>query len=617
MRARFASVCLVVGLSGCGAKQEAKAPALQPVTAVAPVVEEPPDLSPVKQPDEVVVVGRIARPRAFVETLTRYSSLPFRVEDLIPAEAKPLAGAVLWEAPIEMLVALDAFGEGKVPPPLVVGSVGLESLDAALSAADAMQMPTRKVAPGIYRVGDFSETSCAVAVSLGAAPARLICGRGSKSVDALLPYATRGLPNEAQTGADFELTLDAKPVQARYGHDVGALRLLAGVGINQIALDSARFDRALSDAVYGLVDETLNLFNDLDQLRFEARLDTQRSVLTAASELRLKGSSSWVAGTIAAIQPKSVPESLPRLPPDATLAAYNTALPAERYAPISRIAGELGEGFLEHEKLPAATRKRLRRLTDAWLGMPEGFMFAMGPSGGDTRAHPDTLLMRVEEPPARLLGLYSDLFGLLGDPALKQWVRKKLDLKITDKMWPKLTKKPMKLAGFKQPATLFEMSLDLKTWSSLDDKLVRNLKELLDSDGDQLKRLDVLVQPDGEATYVITGDDPKEMARVMAEHLKKEPGIPLAKPARAQQVAMAGFVTLAYVAHTLERSAKSSDKSRELGKALAAAPTRGKAPIPFATTVGPGSARVDVEIPAAVFSDLSAAIVAAAPALKK
>src|SRR6478609_11513828 len=144
------SGCLLLGLGvlSCGPKQEAKAPAPKPIAAAPAVVEEPPDLSPVARPGEVVLLGRVARPRAFVETLTKWSSLPLRLEDLIPAEARQLSRAVRWEAPIEMVVALDAFGEGKVPAPLIVGSVGLTSLAEALSTADAMQMPTRKLAPG-------------------------------------------------------------------------------------------------------------------------------------------------------------------------------------------------------------------------------------------------------------------------------------------------------------------------------------------------------------------------------------------------------------------------------------------------------------------------------------
>jgi len=610
----WVSAFFVCSLVACGPKPEAKAPAPKPVE-IAPlaVVEDPPDLSPVAKPAEIVVVGRIARPRLFAETLTKWSSLPLRVEDMIPAAGRALSRAVLWEAPIEMLVALDAFGEGKVPPPLLIGSVGLKSLDEALSAAEAMQLPTRKVAPGIFRVGDFPDASCAVAVSLGAAPARLICGKGTKDVDALLPYATRGLPSEPQTGADFELTLEAKPIQAHYGHDVTALRLFAGVAQRQIALDSPQFDRALQDAIYGGVDEVINLFNDLDQFRLEARLDAARSVLTGSAELRLKGDSSWVAGTIAAVKPVAIPATLPRLPPGATLAGYNTTLPAERYAAFGRIAGELAEGLLEHEKLPPATRKRARRVLDAWLGkLPESFGFAVSPGQKDAIGyqHADTMITRLSEPSGRALGLYTDAFALLADPALKRWRKEK---HIDEKVWPTVKKKSLKLAGFKTPATVFELTVDTKTWAENGNKFSKIFENMLPPpDAKQLSRLNIVVQPDGDFTYVLTGDDTQEMSRVMAEHRKSEPGAYFAKPARNDKIVAAGFFTLAYMARTLERSSKKP----EVGKAVAATPNHGQTPIPFSTTVGPGSARFDFELPAAVLSDASAAVVSAGPAFK-
>src|SRR5687768_9734259 len=111
------ALCLLVG---CGAKQpEAKSPAaVDP--APAPLAEEPPDLSPVTRPAEVVVTGRVARPRLLVETLTKWSNLPLRLEDLMPEDARPVASAVMWEAPVDTVVALDAFGDGKLPPPLIV-----------------------------------------------------------------------------------------------------------------------------------------------------------------------------------------------------------------------------------------------------------------------------------------------------------------------------------------------------------------------------------------------------------------------------------------------------------------------------------------------------------------
>jgi hypothetical protein len=57
-------------------------------------------------------------------------------------------------------------------------------------------------------------------------------------------------------------------------------------------------------------------------------------------------------------------------------------------------------------------------------------------------------------------------------------------------------------------------------------------------------------------------------------------------------------------------------KKLEVGKAVASAPNHGQTPIPFSATVGAGSARFDLELPAAVFSDASAAVVSAGPAFK-
>ncbi len=299
----FQSALIVAVTIGCGSKPAPRAPALLAPELAPQVVEEVPDLSPVARPREVVLSARFARPKVFFETVAGWGSLPLKLEDVLPSEARALSQAILWEAPVDALVALDATGEGKVPPPVAVISVGLKSVEAALNQAEALRLPTLRIAPGIYRVGEWAELSCAVASSLGAAPARLVCGRSAKDLEALLPYATRGLPKEPQSGADAELSFDIAPLQERYGHDVAALRLAAGLAVRQVALDSPRFDRALSDAIYGGVDELISLFSDLASLRLEARLDAPRKVLTVSTELRLRGQASWTAGTIAAITP--------------------------------------------------------------------------------------------------------------------------------------------------------------------------------------------------------------------------------------------------------------------------------------------------------------------------
>jgi len=216
----------------------------------------------------------------------------------------------------------------------------------------------------------------------------------------------------------------------------------------------------------------------------------------------------------------------------------------------------------------------------------------------------------LSEPSARILGLYNDFTALLTDPALKRWRKEK---HIDEKAWPTMRKKPFKLAGFKTPGTVFELTLDMKQWSEHGNKFAKIFETVLPTpDAKMIGRMNIVVQPDGDFTYVMTGDDTTEMARVMAEHRKSEPGVSFAKPAHSDKIVAAGFITLAYVARTLERSSKKP----EVGKAIAATPNHGQTPIPFSTTVGAGSARVDVELPAAVFSDASAAIAASAPVFK-
>jgi hypothetical protein len=250
---------------------------------------------------------------------------------------------------------------------------------------------------------------------------------------------------------------------------------------------------------------------------------------------------------------------------------------------------------------------------EAWVGHPETFAFALSPGQKDGLAaeHADTVVTRMAEPAARMLGMYGDFFALVGDPAIKRWAKQKHQ--VDDKTWPKISQKPLKLAGFKKPATLFEMQLDTKALASTSDTIGKMVESMLPpADAKQISHIAVVVQPDGDFTYVMTGDDPKEMARVMAEHRKSEPGAPFARPAHADKIMAAGFLTLAYVARKVERSTK----RLEIGRALGGTPNHGESPIAFATSAASGSARFDIEVPAAVFSDVSAAAISAAPVLK-
>jgi len=311
-----------------------------------------------------------------------------------------------------------------------------------------------------------------------------------------------------------------------------------------------------------------------------------------------------------------VPATLPRLPPGVSYAYYSAGQPAERYAGINRVLTDLAEGYLEHEKLPEATRKRARRAIEPWLSkMPETFGFAVPSSmtgaDGSAKLRPDTVIARFSEPSPRLLAAYGDFFGLLGDPSVFRWLQSKL--KVDAKARPKIAKKQLKLAGFKVPATVFEATIDPKALDGLSPSIAKVLENALPSSGgDQAGRYTIVIQPDGPFTYVATGQDTVEITSVMAQHRKNEPGAVFARPARAELVTVAGFFTLAFFGRSLERSKDISDVS----KALATTPHHGATPLPFSSSVGQGTARVDLELPAHFFADVSAMIISSSGKLK-
>ena len=184
-----------------------------------------------------------------------------------------------WYAPLEAAKDLDPLGDGKVQQPIAVVSLGLTSLDGALRFARAKGQPVRRLRAGVYRIGESDDWSCAAGVALGSAPARLVCGDRAHDVDGLFNYATRGLPNEPLPNVwIFQIELRLAPIKKKYEAELGSARLFAGFLLREVQLDSPRFDRALSDVTYGLVDETTAFVQDLDTVRIDANLDGAKNV---------------------------------------------------------------------------------------------------------------------------------------------------------------------------------------------------------------------------------------------------------------------------------------------------------------------------------------------------
>ncbi len=71
-----------------------------------------------------------------------------------------------------------------------------------------------RISPGVYQVSEGEEEPhCAVAAARGQAPARVVCGPKFESVERLLPYATRGLPEAPASANDLEIEFNPEPIQ--------------------------------------------------------------------------------------------------------------------------------------------------------------------------------------------------------------------------------------------------------------------------------------------------------------------------------------------------------------------------------------------------------------------
>ena len=136
--------------------------------------------------------------------------------------------------------------------------------------------------------------SCAVGPSLGAASARLVCGERAAEVEELFAYATRGLPNENLGNRDLELELRAEPLRRRFSSEIAGTRLFAGFLLRQLELDHPRFDRALSDAAYGVADELVLEVEDTDSIELGGSLDEAKQNVSLELAWKFRSNRSWL-----------------------------------------------------------------------------------------------------------------------------------------------------------------------------------------------------------------------------------------------------------------------------------------------------------------------------------
>jgi hypothetical protein len=608
-------------LLGCGSPAPAAPPPAAPVVSAAPIAqkEEAPDLAPVASPAELIALARFKKPQTAIETVAAWANFPFKVQDVLPAELKGLQSVIAWDAPLEAAVALDPLGEGKVPEPLSVVSLGLTSLDAALDFARSKGQSVRRLRAGVYRVGDSDDVSCAAGVALGSTPARLVCGHRPHDVDGLFNYATRGLPNEPLENVDFQLELRLEPIKKKYQAEIGSARLLAGFLLREVQVDSPRFDRALSDVAYSLIDEATAVVHDLDKLRIHGALDSGKNLINTRFDLKFVAQKSWLVQSSSEMSSMvaPAPDLFWQMPADSTQAAYGVGWKPGRLKPIGKTLAELVDGYLESEKMPAALRNQASKSVELLFDQSTKQVTAQGELA-DTPSEPllaadyrvfGWQVSALEGDPKNLLALFDGFSATLGSRDLARLLKTRAKLDVT--LLPKISSHGVQVRGYKPGAKAYRLDISRQLFEKyakeqLKLEPVTNGKTVAKS-----VPLTLVVAFDGEHSWVGICPDEKALLKRL-ESLKD----PQARVLRSREGLEAlkgaphvggGFLTLSRFATQLSALGANAAETQKLFTAL---PHHGDTPILFSYDVGVSGPELSstFTLPRAAVEDLGALV---------
>ncbi|HEX2672979.1 MAG TPA: hypothetical protein VHM25_18990 [Polyangiaceae bacterium] len=610
---------LPVVLLGCGASAApATPPAASPLVSAAPIAkEDAPDLSPVAAPAELIALARFKKPQTAIETVAAWANFPYKLKDVLPAEMKSLEGVIAWDAPLEAAVALDPMGEGKVPEPLAVVSLGLTSLDGALDFARSKGQSVRRLRAGVYRIGDADQISCAAGVAVGAAPARLVCGHRAHDVDGLFNYATRGLSNEPLPNVDFQVELRLEPVKKKYQAELGSARLLAGFLLREVQVDNPRFDRALSDVAYSLIDEATAVVHDLDKVRLDGTLDGAKNLVNARFNLKFAGQKSWLVQasteTLGMVEP--APELFWQMPAESTQAAFSVGWKPGRLKPIGKTLGELVDGYLESQKMPAGFRNQASKSVELLFEQNTKQVRAQGelqdlPSDPLLAAGYRVFGWQVaalDGDPKGPIAFLDNLSGTLGSRDLARLFKTRMNL--DPALWPKVSSHGVQLRGYKPGAKAYRFDISrelLEKYAKGQFKLEPTPKGKTAAKSIPLS---LLVAFDGDHTWI--GTSPDEKALIKRLESLKDPQAPVLRSREGLEAlkgmphAAAGFFTLNRFAGQF--GALAGEDTQKLFSAL---PHHGDTPIVFSYDVAASGPEIAMSfaLPRAAIEDLGALV---------
>ena len=359
---------------------DAATPVTPPPAAAIPA----PDLTEVPEPPGVVLLARWSHPDASVGAVQGWTNVPINLRQLLQDEAPSwLVDAAALDAPVDAVMTLVPGSPDEAPDFDVAVALGLRAdVEQVRQAAIAQGETLEQLQPGVYRLetSEGKKPACMVAASVGPSPSRLVCAGDTQELEQLGPYLTRTLPRKELGQSDLVAEFRLVPFEQRYGQKLQqVVRMGASVLPAQLQIGEPRFDRAVTDAVYGLADETLWLAGDLDKLVLA--VDARPEVARGTFAVQFRGAKSWTVQTAqdAGRRAAAAPPIYWRLPVESTSASFSRGASSERFTAIRRTLSTLLDGWLTHENVKAADREALVALLSDQYASDAVTVTASGP----------------------------------------------------------------------------------------------------------------------------------------------------------------------------------------------------------------------------------------------
>jgi hypothetical protein len=646
--------------SGCGGAPAAtQAPAAPKPEAMVASPPPPPDLSPVPDPQTLVVSGRAARVGASLAVVHAWSKLPMpqseQVTELVTSEA--IGPLVDLDQPIDFAVAVG--GSGPKMRELTAISAAVKDPDRVKAALSERY----KLVPGDNgalliqglgkraakddddddgtpdAVGD-AERTCELAPAYGAVPVRMVCAFSPNALTELGPWLTR-TATRAATTADLHVDVRMAPLKATLSGQKRFLGILAG-GL----LGGRSGMGGLRDLVSGVAGDVADFALDLDT----ATLDLTLSDPGANATLTMKlGGRTSELGRLATAHPERsgpAPAAFWQLPGDADLAFFDRGVDDAALAKGRELVVKLAGDELTDIGVKDADRKAI---VDALgkLASPAPLVYASGldaaqvkkaaaaekglgtqadaaERGEARRAMAQALLgwriAELDEPSAKFTAALKELAAAWSKPAVVAAYR----AKSKDEPAPSLHVAPLPkgvaLAAGTQHYLLevgpFEHE-GMRLPPAPPDKAKAEKKP---AGARKPVAFHVFVVPDGQRTWIAMGGDEAlvaaKVAGAMGSAGDKLSARPELESFKNTSLGAGGFVTargLPEIAQQLPALfGMSSSVATEGIDEAASMPHQGVVPIPFTVTAQQGSSPAPVvatlQVPRAAIDDVVAAI---------